>query len=273
MSQPLHIVRLILDRRELIRVAARHRLPRSVDDGYLLHAGLAQLFAKGTEPAKVPFHSFATDDTNPRAQTDPDHVCLLAYSSLGEKELNDAMGPSRNALVHTCATIPMPMIARGTRAKFRTRICPVVRTKQVGDRSLRTNKKGRTISREVDAWLVDRFASWQDQPPRDESFPFERRGREWSDRERVYASWLARQLAHDDGAILEPGTRMESFERDRIHRSGDLKVQRAGTMQRPNVVLEGILRVTHEDAFRAVLTRGIGRHRAFGFGMLLLKPA
>jgi len=273
MSKDLQIVRLVLDRRELIRVAARQRLPYGVDDGYLLHAGLAQLFSKDSAPAKVPFFSFAVDDTNPHAQADRDRVYLLAYSPVGEAALNAEMGPSRGAMVHACATVAVPAMTEGTRARFRARVCPVVRTKRVGERPLRVNNKGRTVSREIDAWLAERLASWQDEPPRDEAFPFERRGREWLDRERVYTAWLGRELARHHGGVLEAGTRMESFERQVVHRGDSPKVERRGTMQRPNVVLEGTLRVADPEGFGALLARGIGRHRAFGFGMLLLRPA
>jgi CRISPR system Cascade subunit CasE len=38
-------------------------------------------------------------------------------------------------------------------------------------------------------------------------------------------------------------------------------------------VFSGLLQVEDAAAFTALLARGIGRHRAFGFGMLLLKPA
>lgn len=273
MTEDLHLVRLVLDRRELIRVATRHRLPHGVDDGYLLHAGLAQLFAKGGAPAEVPLLSFAVDDTNPRALAEADRVYLLAYAALGEDALNAEMGAARGAMVHACATRPVPALTAGTRARFRTRVCPVVRTKRVGGRPLRVNKKGRTVSREVDAWLADRFQSWHEEPPHHEAFPFDRRGREWRDRERVYTTWLGRELGRNDGAELEPGTRMESFQRGAVHRGSSPTVERKGTMQRPNVVLEGTLCVTQPDGFRAVLARGVGRHRAFGFGMLLLRPA
>lgn len=272
MSDDLHIARLVLQRRELIRVAARHHLPRAVDDGYLLHAGLAQLFAVGAAPAKVPFSTFAVDDTNAQAQRDRDLVYLLAYSAKDESELKAAMGPAARAMVHTCATRPVPHLAEGTRARFRTRICPVVRTGRAGDRPLRVNRKGRTVSREIDAWLAKRLDNWQKEPPRDQAFPFERRGREWLEREGVYTAWLARELGRQDGSVLEAGTRMESFARDPVHRGDRAKVERSGSMQRPNVVLEGIVRVNDADGFRAVLARGVGRHRAFGFGMLLLRP-
>jgi len=40
----------------------------------------------------------------------------------------------------------------------------------------------------------------------------------------------------------------------------------------PDVTFTGTLEVTDSAAFSALLARGLGRHRAFGFGMLLLAP-
>jgi CRISPR system Cascade subunit CasE len=38
-------------------------------------------------------------------------------------------------------------------------------------------------------------------------------------------------------------------------------------------VFNGVLEVTEPGTFASSLARGIGRHRAFGFGMLLLRQA
>jgi CRISPR system Cascade subunit CasE len=38
------------------------------------------------------------------------------------------------------------------------------------------------------------------------------------------------------------------------------------------VAIVGALRVADEAGFAGAIARGIGRHRAFGFGMLLLAP-
>ena len=43
-------------------------------------------------------------------------------------------------------------------------------------------------------------------------------------------------------------------------------------MERPEVYLDGTLEITDSEAFNAMIARGLGRHRAFGFGMLLLRP-
>ena len=42
-------------------------------------------------------------------------------------------------------------------------------------------------------------------------------------------------------------------------------------IKRPDVSFEGTLKVTDAEAFQRTVRRGIGRHRSFGFGMLLLK--
>ena len=45
------------------------------------------------------------------------------------------------------------------------------------------------------------------------------------------------------------------------------------TLVRPQALLEGYLTVQEPDEFTSLLKRGIGRHRAFGYGMILLRPA
>jgi CRISPR system Cascade subunit CasE len=40
----------------------------------------------------------------------------------------------------------------------------------------------------------------------------------------------------------------------------------------PDAVFTGVLQVLDTTAFAALVARGIGRHRAFGYGMVLLKP-
>jgi CRISPR system Cascade subunit CasE len=40
----------------------------------------------------------------------------------------------------------------------------------------------------------------------------------------------------------------------------------------PDAVMRGNLIVSDPAAFAQLLARGIGRHRAYGFGMLLLRP-
>jgi CRISPR system Cascade subunit CasE len=66
--------------------------------------------------------------------------------------------------------------------------------------------------------------------------------------------------------------RIESFQVDRFARRHHREDVRKLVKGRPAVTFEGTLTVTDGEQFEALLARGVGRHRAFGFGMLLLRP-
>ena len=270
MTVPLHIVRFVLDRRELTRLARRHRLRYSVDEGYLLHAGLAELFATSKESAQIPLHTFAIDETLPKARRQPDAVFLLAYSDLNEETLKSSMRQSQLGLVRECKAKDVPAFPEGSKAGFRVRVCPIVRTRRPAAAGAGTDAGSRGKPRELDAWLASAvFERTVDVPAVREALPFERSATEWEGREEVYGKWLARELQRNGAAEPEVSPRLTGFKRDKLYRRG---AQAASVLQRPNAVMEGVLRVADRDAFQALLRRGIGRHRAFGFGMLLLRP-
>jgi CRISPR system Cascade subunit CasE len=144
----------------------------------------------------------------------------------------------------------MPEFSGGETLGFRTRVCPVVRTRKAGSRPLQVNRHGRLKHREVDAFIHAIMVA-----PKDVTV----------DRRQVYTQWLGRELERDGAGSLNTADLVES-KRERMQR-------RRVSIERPNVVLEGHLTVRDPLAFRVLLSRGIGRHRAFGFGMLLLRPA
>lgn len=95
------------------------------------------------------------------------------------------------------------------------------------------------------------------------------RGEMSRDREAVYIDWLARELDRRGGARLDPErSQLASF---RLLRSRYQSGQRPS--EGPEAVLRGALTITDRDAFADLLARGVGRHRAYGYGMLLLRPA
>lgn len=247
---PLHLVRLVLDRRALARLAANHRLSQAVDEGYLLHAGLAQLFATSVERAEVPLHNFAVDDTRAESVPQPGSLFVLAYAATNDAGLQAQMGPSRLSMLQHCVSTEMPEFERGQRLGFRTRVCPIVRTRIPGDRPLGTDRHGKAKAREMDAFVHATLGV-----PRETRVV----------REDVYADWLRAQVATRGGAEIED-VRLSAFQREGMRR------RKSPAMERPNALMEGTLTVTDPAAFRALLARGIGRHRAFGFGMLLVRP-
>lgn len=132
----------------------------------------------------------------------------------------------------------------GRRLGFEVRVCPISRAE-----------------RERDIFLVAISRA-------------EAEGNEPSSRPQVYAEWLARQLSTDDAATVETNAlRLIGFRRVRGQRNGRAggEVKQRG-VERPDALFTGELTVRDADAFARLLARGIGRHRAFGFGMLLLRP-
>jgi CRISPR system Cascade subunit CasE len=88
----------------------------------------------------------------------------------------------------------------------------------------------------------------------------------------VYRAWLEEELAKEAAATILDAT-MTNFRLGRMHRRTQGADRKASKTERPDVTLEGILEVGNTEAFARRLARGVGRHRAFGFGMMLLKPA
>ncbi len=84
-------------------------------------------------------------------------------------------------------------------------------------------------------------------------------------REEVYRDWLAERFERG-GARLDQA-RLTSFQRVRTVRK-----LRARASEGPRALMQGTLTITHPARFASLLARGVGRHRAYGYGMLLLRP-
>ena len=82
-------------------------------------------------------------------------------------------------------------------------------------------------------------------------------------REAVYAAWFADRLG--DAAEIET-VRLAGFRRGLAAR-GDGR-----GIEGPDAILHGTLTVRDPEIFVDRLRRGVGRHKAYGYGMLLLRP-
>ena len=88
-------------------------------------------------------------------------------------------------------------------------------------------------------------------------------------REEVYREWLSERLKAQGGVDLDLGeTALVSFQRTRAFRKLHTRPSEG-----PDAVMRGVLTITDADAFAGLLAHGVGRHRAYGYGMLLLRPA
>jgi CRISPR system Cascade subunit CasE len=256
----LHLLQCVLDTRAVLAFAkTQGLLTREVDEGYLVHAALAALFG---DHAPRPFVLDHMLDPRPRTDDASPSQVVLAYSRLPFAELRDRASDANRVLVRweRSASKPMPEIASGREVGFVTRVTPTVRSRagRPGE-----PEGGRGHEREIDAFLAACFHD------RDAVI----------DRATVYHDWLAHKLSASRDGAPSPAV-LTDFSLRRFERATLLrKEQSVGNgrkrhvLERPDVVVAGALRVADADAFRAVLARGVGRHRAFGFGMLLLRPS
>ncbi len=229
----------------LFEFARRRGLPTwELDLGYAVHCALRELFG---DDAPQPFSL-----GDPTGAIQP----VLGYGPIDAQGLRAAAQLKADPWMwehlvdwEHLAAKPMPEAWKaGQVLDFTVRAMPIARAAQDHP----NHKKGR----EVDVFLLAcRAAEGQPQP----------------DREAVYRDWFTAQLARHGGATLVR-LHVERFQLERPARRDHAKDVRKPLKGRPDVTFTGTLTVTDPAAFRALLARGIGRHRAFGFGMLLLRP-
>jgi len=208
------------------------------DFGYALHALLADAFS-GNPPS--PFRYM-------------DEQGLLAYSAEQEPTLREAITDASPEVRRVLGLESMRVRAfpaewnAGKRLGFEVRVRPIVRTTKGKERDL---YQYRMEQRPVD--------STEDKPSR----------------EVIYRQWLEQRLTSDNAARLVNAS-LEGFALSRVVRralSSDAKGQRSAKgVNGPDALFRGVLEVTDSAAFAGLVARGIGRHRAFGYGMLLLRP-
>jgi CRISPR system Cascade subunit CasE len=255
-GSPLHLVRARVDETAL-RVFATRRKVVDDDLGYALHLALRTRFGAA---APQPFRWPAPGDRPDMLLgyvSDP--APLLAAPAAAVPDWTEAWTNDDAALLN--AILPDGFEARampsvwhaGQTFAFTTRFRPVTRYGRE-KRAERDSPHGKGAG-ERDAFLaaIERHeAAGDDVPPRED----------------VYASWLAERLAP---AVEASDVRITAHRRVRVVRSR----HDAGSLARlegPATEAEGLLRIIDPAGFASLLARGVGRHVAFGFGMLLLRP-
>lgn len=143
----------------------------------------------------------------------------------------------------------------GQRLGFEVRIKPVSRLA-----SPLPYSGGSTFAKgaELDAFLIEALRKFPLAAQDDDRMVQAGRSREV-----VYTDWLSARVK---GVVtLEPGVKMTHFERRRSAR-------RNFAPEGPEVTLQGNLVINEPERFQELLAKGVGRHKAYGFGMLLLRP-
>ncbi|MHB1610960.1 MAG: type I-E CRISPR-associated protein Cas6/Cse3/CasE [Sulfobacillus sp.] len=209
------------------------------DMGYTLHTWLTAAFG-GHAPKPWRLLSATADTTR-----------ILGYSSVDADTLRQDLDlfapPDVYQVLHPQAagilSRPMPTVPSGTTLGFDTLICPVARQSRTGI--------------EKDLWCFGDVSS----PDRT--------------RDAVYGAWLAERIhqtyaAHVTTTALAQWRLVQHLRQTQPDPVTGQRFRHHSL--RPYALMRGMLTVRDSDAFTALLAHGIGRHRAFGYGMLLLRP-
>lgn len=244
MTQPaLSLLRLPVHLPALARWAAARGWVQAdgFDEGRALHHLLAETFGKGvTQPFRllVPPRSKAGN--------------LYSYATLDLATLRDTA--LTIALPENLSVLDLGQLAlksmptdwvAGQRLGFDLHTRPV--------RRLNTALAGFAKGAEIDAFLADVLRKHPATTPETQE----------TTREAVYLDWLGERLA-GAAALDHSATRMARFRRTRVARG-------AAGSEGPEATFHGTLQITDPVRFADVLRRGVGRHRAYGYGMLLLR--
>lgn len=287
MSGALHLVRTVVDRVALTTFAAETGL---LDDdlGYALHLALRRRFGSA---APQPFRRIeaARDTTDTLLGYVADPAPLLAALP-ASPDLPDPLGDwgptpgdarARTIFPRPFEARPMPGAANwqpGHRFAFEVMVRPV---RRYGGR-LRELRAGRRRDDLVDGACDTMLAAGE----RDAflcAVATLDKGTHDRTRGAVYADWLAERFG---GAATIERCALTRFRRARVVRSAApgsaapssasggraFAGGRGRAVEGPEAVMDGLLTVREPAAFGGLLARGAGRHVAFGYGMLLLRP-
>lgn len=207
---------------------------RDEDLGYLVHTWLAAaLGSHAPKPWRI-------------INAGSPFLRVLGYSAYDaetlQHDISTLAAPSVAAAVEhsqdTLRSRPLPSFAPGTSLGFEVLVCPVLRNHGV----------------EQDIWLSQPYRS----------------------RAESYTQWVADKI-HQTQAAQVQSTALVQWRLISQLRQGSINhpsgARERKHLRRPQALVRGVLTVQDGPAFEDLIRHGIGRHRAFGYGMILLRPA
>lgn len=234
----LDLVRIPVDMQALRTYAV---LTGTNDDegSYALHHAMRRVWG---DVAPQPFHP-TFDGPEPNVVGYVASDARMTRRTVQEEALRVFGEPERKNL-------PFPL-ASGDRHSFRIRVRPLVRYgRDVADRI--EKETGRRPPSEMDAVQAETM----------------RTGRQ-ADASAVTRSWIERRFG--EAASIEAFT-LHDYAHQRVSRPthGPAGMR---SIAGSTAIVTGTLRIEDEERFRAIVARGVGRHAAFGYGMLMLGGA
>jgi CRISPR system Cascade subunit CasE len=245
MVEAIHLVKVPLRAHKLVAFARSRGLRvREFDDGYVAHAVMRELWQ---ERAPAPFALRGHGSLLEAWGYTPVAASVLAQ---GARAWREAAVVGTLGRIEDIESREVPRIGRGRPVGFVVRACPVVR--------LASARNGHRAGAEVDAFLGRCFAV-----PKDVLLS----------REAVYREWLERTLSRPETGVAPQRVGVAAMSRARLLRRTHGAGRTTHTVERPDVTFEGEMVVEDGDLLLKYLAHGVGRHRAFGFGAMMLTPA
>jgi len=246
-----------IEMRAFNRWAGRRELVQrgDLDEGFALHILLSEMFGPS---ALKPFRMFSGQRRmmgSLYAYADYDHEKAISVAEISAlPDPIEVLNP-RNLRSKPLRT----EFANGQQLGFDVRVRPVRRLQH----DVEDSQSGRLLRKgaEIDAHRSELLSYDSEGWKRTE----ENRRSEPPSRESSYFKWLTERLA-GSAEICSNTFRIASFSRTRIARG------RGRTSEGPDAVLNGNLIVLDPTKFAKCLRDGIGRHKSYGYGMLLLRP-
>ena len=251
----IHLIRAEIKNRELEQWMSRQGLS---DPDYAMHVVLAQTFddSKLLKPFRV------------MPQDSQGNSTLYGYSERDAASLRTAHEKAKGKAgveimpAEPIGSKPMPSEwIPGTELEFETRVRPTRR-----EPGYRGNKR---IERDAyEASLnYHRKMGEQGTAAGADSGCWEQKALKGKSREEVYLEWLSQQVERHGNAEIET-SRVTACKATKAVRKRE-----QGGISGHDVTIKGTLRIRDAAGFNQLLARGIGRHRAYGYGMLLVRPA
>ncbi len=245
MAMALHMIEICPDIPMMLRFLNTQGFGQGTFDedmGYGIHAWLQAVFGR---LAPKPWRLLADDRRPPR---------ILGYSAADAATLRQSLQEFADPLVgavicdpeNDLRSRPMPKWRVGRCLAFEVKVCPTGRKARGGP--------------EKDVFLI----RLENQPNNPLS------------RHTIYSRWVQERVEQHQAARvatihLDAFRLIQQFRQNQAVIAGERERQRRHLI-RPQAVLRGELIVQDPELFTDLLAHGIGRHRAFGYGMLLLRP-
>ena len=247
----LNLVRARVSTNDLTRWAGERgwtggRHGGSFDQGRALHHLVDEMFGPGVlrpfrllvppRQAKGNLYAYSALDANglreaADVQAKPDHLHVLPPERLDSKAMPENW-------------------AKGQRVGFNLRTRPVRRIAE----PIKTKSGTIAAGSELDAYVLEAIRCHPGEP--------DGMRKAKRTRQSVYLEWLSARLG-DVAQLDVKASRMVRFHRTLVSR-GQTGVEG------PDAVIHGTLTILNGEGFGELLANGIGRHRAYGYGMLLL---